>query len=75
MTCTRDWQGPCQSLASHLLSLANRQARATKQKQITRQEHTTRQAQTTKQARMAMKLVDLDALVTFIKVWGSESTG
>ena len=34
-----------------------------------------RQAQTTKHARMAMKLADLDVLVTFIKVWGSESTG
>ena len=31
--------------------------------------------QTTRQAQMAMKPVDLDALVTFIKVWGSESTG
>ena len=33
------------------------------------------ESQTTKHARMAMKLVDIDALVTFIKVWGSESTG
>ena len=33
-----------------------------------------RQAQTTKHARIVMRLVDLDALVTFIKVWGSEST-
>ena len=35
----------------------------------------TRQAQTTKHARMMMKLIDLDALVTFIKVWVSESAG
>ena len=36
---------------------------------------TTRQAQTIKQARIVMKLADIDAQVTFIKVWGSESTG
>ena len=32
-------------------------------------------ARTTKHARMMMRLVDIDVLVTFIKVWGSESTG
>ena len=52
-----------------------KQARTTKQKQITRQKQTTRQQQTIKQAWMAMELVDLDALVTFIKVWWLESTG
>ena len=52
-----------------------RQARTTKQKQITRQKQTTRQARTTKQGRIVMRLADLDVLVTFIKVWGSESTG
>ena len=45
------------------------QAQNTKQKQITRQKQTTRQAQTTKQAWIVMRLVLLDALVTFIKVW------
>ena len=52
-----------------------KQARTTKHRQITRQKLTTRQAQTTKHGQMAMELVDIDALVTFIKVWGSESTG
>ena len=52
-----------------------KQARTTKHKQITRQKKITRQAPTTKHAWMAMELVDLDVLVTFIKVWGSESTG
>ena len=32
-------------------------------------------ARTTKQDRIVMRLADLDVLVTFIKVWGSESTG
>ena len=52
-----------------------KQARTTKQKQITLQKKAARQHPTTKQAQMAMKSVDLDALVTFIKVWGSDSTG
>ena len=50
------------------------QAQNTKQRRITRQKQTTRQAQTTKHAWIVMKLADLDVLVTFIKVWGSEST-
>ncbi len=32
-------------------------------------------ARTTKQDRIVMRLADLDVLVRFIKVWGSESTG
>ena len=52
-----------------------KQAQTTKQKQFTRQKQTTRQAQTTKDARVVMKLAEFYALVTFIKVWGSESTG
>ena len=51
------------------------QARNSEQKQISRQKQTTRQAQTTKRDRIVMKLADIDVLVTFIKVWGSESTG
>ncbi len=39
------------------------------------QQQTTKQAWTTKHARMAIELVDLEVLVTFIKVCGSESTG
>ena len=51
-----------------IIRQTTKQARTTKQKQITRKK------QTTRQARIVMKLADIDVLVTFIKVWGSEST-
>ncbi len=55
--------------------LYTRHKQTTRKKQISRQKQTTRQHPTTKQDPNAMKPVDLDALVPFIKVQGSESTG
>ena len=53
-----------------------RQARNSEQKQITIDKNRPLdKAQTTRHARKVMKLADIDVLVTFIKVWGSESTG